>query len=199
MTNKEKEFQDPDRAIIRSIIDQDFYTYTQGQMIFNQFPEAKVTYRFTNRGGTRFPPGFDEKLQDQINLMANLRMTNGEYEFLKGIRFFKPTYLEWLKNYQFNPDAVKIGYPLNAGGMVPIGDLEITINEPWFRGVYWEVPILAIVSELLTISQGTPLPQIGKNVFPIKLIRCKTLGLTGLTLGPVVELVLSRRMQWLTL
>jgi nicotinate phosphoribosyltransferase len=139
---------DPDRPVITSILDQDFYKITMGQVVFNQFSEAKVTYRFTNRGGTRFPPGFVDRLQKQINYMADLKMTDGEYEFLKGIRFLKPTYLEWLKNYQYNPDEVRIGYPLNLGGMVPIGDVEITIHGSWFRVIFWEVVFMAIVSEL---------------------------------------------------
>lgn len=154
MTKHTDEGLDPDRPVLTSILDQDFYTITQGQMVFNQFPEAKVTSRFTNRGGTRFPPGFVDRLQKQINLMAYLKMTDGEYEFLKGIRFFKPTYLEWLRNYRFNPDEVRIGYPLNTGGMVPIGDLEITIYGPWYRQIFWEVPILAIISELLCRDRG---------------------------------------------
>jgi nicotinate phosphoribosyltransferase len=127
--------------IIASLLDTDFYKITMGQVIFDQFPRAVVQYQFINRGRTPFPPGFAASLQRHIAELADLRFQAAEIAWLKQTAaYFKPTYLEWLANYRFNPDEVTV----RQQGAV----LEIEVLGPWYRTVYWEVPVLALVSEL---------------------------------------------------
>jgi nicotinate phosphoribosyltransferase len=127
--------------IIHSLLDTDHYKLTMGQVIFNQFPRARAHYRFFNRGRTPFPEGFAEALRAQVQQLGELRATAGEIDWLaSAVPYFKPTYLEWLAHYRFDPSEVTIRQES--------GTLEIEIHGPWYRTVLWEVPILALVSEL---------------------------------------------------
>jgi nicotinate phosphoribosyltransferase len=127
--------------IIRSLLDTDWYKITMGQVIYNQFPAARVRYEFINRGGTSFPPGFADKLCSQINHLSTLRLQDDELDWLKiATRYMKPAYFEWFHNYRFNPTEVTIR---QEGG-----DLQISIEGPWYRTVFWEVPLMATISEL---------------------------------------------------
>lgn len=111
-----------------------------GQVVFAHFPRAKVRYTFINRGKTQFPPGFAEMLQYQILLLSYVNLTQPEYVWLTEQPCIQPTYAEWLAGYSFDPSEVKV---TQKGG-----DLTMTIEAPWFRGILWEVPLMAIISEL---------------------------------------------------
>ena len=136
-----------DYLIIKSIIDTDLYKLTQGQLVYHKFPEAVVAYRFTNRGKTEFPPGFADELIHQIKLMSFLRLSLQELEYLQSLSYFKPTYLEWLMGFTYNPNEV---FVFQSGG-----DLVITITGPWYRTILWEVPLMALISELFFLMTGT--------------------------------------------
>lgn len=129
------------RQIINSILDTDHYKLTMASVVFHNFPRAIVEYEFINRGHTPFPVGFSEKLQEQINLMQSLALTPGEENWLKTIPYIRPTFIEWFRGYRYNPLEVKIIE--NCGGI-----LFIRIEGPWYRTIFWEVPLMAIISEL---------------------------------------------------
>lgn len=134
--------------ILQSMLDTDHYKITMGQVIFNQFPEAVVHYRFFNRGQARFPPGFAARLRPEIEAMADLSTRPEEIAWLKNrVRYLKPAYLEWLAHYRFDPREVSV--------QESDGQLVIDIQGPWYRTVFWEVPLLAIVSELF-FRDATP-------------------------------------------
>lgn len=127
--------------ILQSFFDTDHYKITMGQVIFHQFPRAVVQYRFINRGKTPFPVGFGDRLRWHVEELANLRVRAEEIAWLRdNVRYLKPTYLEWLAGYRFDPNEVAVRQEGDA--------LTIEVHGPWYRTVFWEVPLLALVSEL---------------------------------------------------
>ena len=129
-------------GIIVSLLDTDLYKLTMQQAVLELFPDTKVEYRFKNRGTQRFNQEFIDKLREQIVLMSEIQLTPKEYSWIKGqIPFFKPQYLEYLKNYRFNPDEIDCSLDLD-------GDLQIAIKGSWHSTILWEVPLMALVSEL---------------------------------------------------
>ncbi len=127
--------------MIKSILDNDFYKFTMQKAAINLFPRAIVRYQFTNRGGTKFPDGFDKLLKEQIDEMRKLKLTKEEKDFiLRRCYFLDPAYIDFLAGYRFDPSEVSI--------KLQDGDLSISIEGPWFRTILWEVPLLALVSEL---------------------------------------------------
>ena len=138
--------------IISSLLDTDLYKLTMAQVAFNQFPEAVVTYEFVNRGKTPFTYEFACRLQDQVDAMADLRLTSEEYGFMRSIRFFKPTFCEWFYHYRFAPSDISIEFLPWYEGVhnhpQNLGDIRISIRGPWFKRIFWEVPLMALMSEL---------------------------------------------------
>jgi len=130
--------------IITSMLDDDLYKFTVQQAILELFPEAIVEYKFTNRSPEthKFNQEFLKELQKQINYMSQIGLTQSEYLWLKNkIPFFKPQYLEFLKNYKYNPEEVKVSLNKN-------NDLEISIKGLWYSTTLWEVKLMAIISEI---------------------------------------------------
>lgn len=124
------------------MLDCDLYKFNMGSVVFHLFPRAIVTYEFFNRGKTVFPKGFANALQYQIEALSKLALTPDEEDWMvEKIPYARPTYIEWLSGYRMNPDEVDILQDFD-------GFLHITITGPWYRTIYWEVKLMAIISEL---------------------------------------------------
>ena len=127
--------------IIKSLLDNDFYKFTMQNAVSKLFPKARVRYRFVNRGGHKFPPGFAEALRRQVEMMASLRMQPEEKAyFARKCPYLDPVYLDFLSGYTFDPSEVHI----EQEGC----DLSIMIEGYWYRTILWEVPLMSLISEL---------------------------------------------------
>ena len=128
-------------TMLTSILDNDLYKFTMQYAVINLYPRAKVKYRFINRGKTKFPEGFAEQLRREINKLSDLRIQKDEKEFLKNKCYYlPPTYIDFLSGYQYDPSEV---------GVIQNGDdIQISIEGYWYRTILWEVPLMAMISEL---------------------------------------------------
>ena len=124
-----------EKQIISSLLDNDLYTFTVGQVAFKLFSTVQVRYQFINRGKTPFPEKFLDELNHQLKLMKNLRFTQLELNWIKSLGYISDEYLKWLSDYQFDPSELVI----NQNG----GELTIIIKGSWMRTIMWEVPFLA--------------------------------------------------------
>jgi nicotinate phosphoribosyltransferase len=128
--------------IIKDITDNDLYKFTTQHAIQKLYPNAIAKYEYINRGNTKFPDGFDKLLRHEINEMASLALTKQSVEFMRNkCYYFDPVYIDLLKGYRFDPAEVTV--------RLDGGNLRINIEGYWYRTVLWEVPLLAIISELL--------------------------------------------------
>ncbi len=59
-------------------------------------------------------------------------------------------YIEYLANFRFNPSDVHMNLTDENG-------LEIRIKGPWHRTILWEVPLMALICECYSISNGSTL------------------------------------------
>lgn len=126
---------------LKSILDNDFYKITMQNAVVKLFPNEKVKYQFINRGKHRFPEGFAEELRKSVNAIAELKLTKDEKQFLKETcPYLELPYLDFLGGYHYDPSEVKIVQTEN--------DLQVTVEGEWYRTILWEVPLLALISEL---------------------------------------------------
>ena len=133
--------QQHNNSIIKSLLDNDLYKLTMQNAVVSLFPRAKVRYKFINRGETKFPDGFAEQLRKEISKMADLKLQSEEKGFLKEKCYFlPPTYIDFLSGYQYDPSEVGV---IQTGG-----DLQLSIEGYWYRTILWEVPLMALISEL---------------------------------------------------
>jgi len=133
---------DENNGIIKSLIDNDLYKFTMQQAVVELFQRNYVKYNFIMRGVTIFPDGFDVKLRQELKKMENLYLKPEEAVFLS-LRcgsFLKPTYIDFLKSYRY--DSSEIGI------IQENGKLTLTITGYWYRTILWEVPLMALISEL---------------------------------------------------
>jgi nicotinate phosphoribosyltransferase len=136
------------KQIIKHFTDQDLYSYTVQYYILHTYPRAEVRYSFFDRNHTRYPKGFGELLQEQINGMKDVVITEDEIEFMKSRIYFLPEwYYNFLRGFRFNPSEVHIFQDLD-------GYLSIMIEGKWYSTIMWEMPILSTISELMHIING---------------------------------------------
>ena len=127
--------------MIRSILDNDLYKFTMQQAVHALYPRAEVEYQFIDRGGTVSPSSFSDRLQRHVEEFVELRLLSSERDYLeKNCYFLTPVYLDFLSNFRFEPEHVKIDQN--------DGKLNISIQGPWYKTILWEVPLLAMISEL---------------------------------------------------
>lgn len=153
--------------IIKHFTDNDMYKFSVMLAIQKLYPWAYVKYAFTNRGGTQFPEGFAERMREEVNQMAKLRMTKEEKKFMKKkCYFFDPVFVDFLMGFTYDPEEVTI----TQNG----GDLSVVIEGYWYRTILWEVPLMAIISELYFKMMGAE-PQLVEEKAVAKAIALKDL------------------------
>jgi nicotinate phosphoribosyltransferase len=128
-------------ARITSILDNDLYKFTQQQAVVSLYPNVKVEYKFSNRDlNMKFNQKAFDGIQEDLANMKDLSISTEEINRLvKVCPFFTASYIEYLKNYRFDPNELKL--ELNNG------NLDITISGHWHKTILWEVPCLSIISE----------------------------------------------------
>ena len=125
--------------IIESLLDTDLYKFTMQQAVWSRFPTAHVAYRFQCRSkGVDLSPYADE-IRAEIDHLGALRLSDAELDFLHGIRFIKPGYVDALRQLRLDPSAVTVTTDPTFG---------ITVEGNWYQTILFEVPILAIVNEV---------------------------------------------------
>ncbi len=129
--------------IIQSLLDTDLYKFTMMQVVLHHFPAAQVEYRFKCRNaGVDLTPYADE-IRAQIELLCQLRFTEDELEYLRGFRFIKSDFVDFLGLFQLNAKYVSV-----SPSPTHPGEIDITIRGPWLHTILFEVPLLAIVNEV---------------------------------------------------
>ncbi|NDV80011.1 nicotinate phosphoribosyltransferase [Dysgonomonas sp. 511] len=127
--------------IIQHFTDNDLYKFSVMHAIQKLYPWSYVKYAFTNRGKTAFPDGFAARMREEVNAMASLQLTRQEKKFVeKRCYFFDPVFIDFLEGYRYDPSEVTI----EQNG----GELSVVVEGYWYRTVLWEVPLMAIISEL---------------------------------------------------
>lgn len=127
------------KPILDSILDTDAYKFYMQQAVYHMYPNVEVKAEFKCRGNEKL--GFlIHKIKEQISIMTDISLTNTEYKYLNELPYFKTDYLNYLKDFRFQPNLVDVE---NING-----ELAITITGKWLDVILWEIPILAIVSEL---------------------------------------------------
>ena len=134
--------------IITHFTDNDLYTFTCQYYILETYPRAEVEYTFFDRNRQRYPEGFAALLQEQLEHMKEVTITDEEVEFMKKRCIFLPLwYFTFLRGYRFNPREVTVSQDGE-------GYLSISVKGKWFSTIMWEMPILSCISELMHAHRG---------------------------------------------
>lgn len=137
---------------LQGLLDTDFYKLTMMQGVLHNFPNAEVEWEFRCRSGEDLRADIGA-IRQRLDEMADMRLLPEELSFLKGVPFFTPDFIRFLALFRFDPRYVDVGESQ--------GEVYIRIHGPWLHVILFEVPMLAIVSEL---RNRRLYPQLGSGV-----------------------------------
>lgn len=131
-----------EERIINHLTDNDAYTFSVCYLYLSKFPRAQGRYTFVDRNNDVYPPGFAELVTGQIRAMADIVVSEEEIDYLNERCYYFPTWFHtFLRGYRFDPNEVEVRQDAE-------GRLSVTVEGLLWKAVFWEVPILAIISEL---------------------------------------------------
>ncbi|VDC07221.1 unnamed protein product [Peniophora sp. CBMAI 1063] len=135
----------------RSLLDTDLYKLTMQQAVMKHYPNVQCSYRFTHRDrvkGRHFTRAVFDAFQESVNHFGDLALTPEERTWLAATcPYFTPDYLDYLSTYRFKPEQVKLTFvPLTPTGKE--GDIEMEAVGLWSEAIFWEVPLMATLSEI---------------------------------------------------
>lgn len=132
--------------MIHSIVDTDFYKLTQHIAVMSNYPNVEVVYRFNDRNNLTYPDGFDIKLKECLYQAQELTLTEAEEKGLRNIDEIPEWYIDFLKKFRFNAESVNIDFTDNK--------LNIDIRGMLYDEFLWDIPLMAIISELYFKETG---------------------------------------------
>ena len=127
------------KPVIHSLLENDFYTFSQQMAVLHQFPSTQVHAKFKCRNKADLTP-IARFLIQELNRLCCLRFQEDELQYLSNIPFLKPDYIDFLRVFQLNRKNIVVS--------VFDGELHIDITGTWLHVIMFEVPVLAIVNEL---------------------------------------------------
>ncbi len=129
--------------IITSLLDTDLYKFTMMQVVLHHFPSAQVEYRFRCRNeGIDLRP-YVGAIQEEIQGLCSLRFRQRELDYLRGFRFIKSDFVDFLGLFQMNAKYISV-----TPSPKDNGEIEIVIRGPWLHTILFEIQVLAIVNEI---------------------------------------------------
>lgn len=160
--------------IITSLLDNDLYKFTMLQAILKLYKGKQVAYKFINRDNRQFPEGFDKLLISHLKDMENIYLTKNEEIYLrdKFKDLFDEEFFSFITNFRFNASTVNVSQDA--------GDLQISIKGTWEETILWEVPLMALISELFFKQEpGNTVDQLYSNFKIVTSIKAQILEKKG--------------------
>ena len=125
--------------VLHTLLDTDAYKLHMQQAVFHHYYDVHVAAEFRCRGDDLLGI-YADAIREQVDAMQHLTLQDEEYQWLSGLPFFKADYLNWLRDFRYKPEQVTV---VNDNGK-----LDIRLEGPWREVIMWEVPLLAVISEL---------------------------------------------------
>ena len=125
--------------VLHTLLATDAYKLHMQQAVFHHYYDVHVAAEFRCRGDDLLGI-YADAIREQVDAMQHLTLQDEEYQWLSGLPFFKADYLNWLRDFRYKPEQVTV---LNDNGK-----LDIRLEGPWREVIMWEVPLLAVISEL---------------------------------------------------
>ena len=129
------------QPIIQSLLDTDLYKFTMWQAMLHRHPQTQAEYSFVCRNRPGYP--LTELLAEvnaQLDHLCRLRFQPDELRYLRGLRFIKSDFVDFLRIFQFQREFISA----RADG----DTLVIQATGPQVHVMAFEIFVLSIVNEL---------------------------------------------------
>lgn len=136
-----KVYRSKEERIMRSIMDNDAYTWYMQQPIVHQYMDSEVDFKFLCRDGEDLRP-YRVEIQNQINMMDGMEFTQDQLAYMEHqMPALKRGYVRgYLRMFRLFSSDVQISEV--------DGELSIRAKGNWATVMIWEMIVLAIVSEV---------------------------------------------------
>lgn len=127
--------------IIRSMIENDLYKFSMSHYYQVNYPNSWGTFAFHDRNNTEYTEEFVEILKNEFKKLDKLFLQKDEFDWcVKNIPYIPQYYWEWLSGFRYNSYNIKTWIDSDK-------HLHIEVSDLMYRVTFYEIPILAIVSE----------------------------------------------------
>lgn len=129
--------------IIRSLLENDVYKWNMAYAIMMKYPFAETVFKFKDRNNEVFDESFIEKFNLELASLSMLRLKADEKAFLiKRFHWIPRFFFDWFETFKFKPkEQVKVW--LDEEGHFNMESTALA-----YENEFWEVPLLAIFTEL---------------------------------------------------
>ena len=135
--------------VITSLLDTDLYKFTMWQAMLHRHPQTQAEYRFVCRNQPGYPLSeLKADVERELDALCSLSFRADELAYLKGLRFIKSDFVDFLRIFRFQRDFVDV----TTDG----AQLNIVARGPQVHVMGFEIPVLAIVNELYFRRLDTP-------------------------------------------
>lgn len=129
-------------SIIRSMIENDLYKFSMSYYYQVNYPNASGTFAFHDRNNTEYTEEFVTLLKKEFDNLNSLFLQKAEFNWcVKNIKYIPQCFWEWLQGFRYHSHDIKVWLDDEK-------HLHIEVSDLMYRVTMYEIPILAIVSEL---------------------------------------------------
>jgi nicotinate phosphoribosyltransferase len=135
----------PGPGLIGSLLDTDLYKLLMARWVLQQHPNVEVDFALVNRTRrVRLAEQLDlDQLRQELERIRALRLSGEEVAALAGVRVgghevFPAPFREQLQKLRLPPFQLQVDN----------GQLQLSFRGPWAAALLWEVPALAVITEL---------------------------------------------------
>lgn len=127
--------------VVHSLLENDLYKFTMWQALLHRHPDAQTEYEFMCRNAPAYPlAALKDEVERELDHLCSLRFTEEELQYLRGLRFIKSDFVDFLSIFRFQRRFITV----ETDGM----SLSIRASGPQVHVMAFEIYVLYIVSEL---------------------------------------------------
>lgn len=129
------------KPVVRSLLENDLYKFTMWQALLHSHPDAQTEYAFVCRNTPAYPLAeLQVDVSREIDHLCTMSFAEDELEYLRGLRFMKSDFVDFLTVFRFQRKFVTVG----------IEDDQLTVRAkgPQVHVMGFEIFVLYIVNEL---------------------------------------------------
>ena len=128
--------------IITSMLENDLYKFSMSHYYQIHYPNAWGTFTFHDRNNTQYSDEFLAALKCELASLSTLSLQAEELQWaVKTIHYIPQCFWEWLCYFRFEPEKIDVWLDNER-------HLHIEVSDLMYKVTFYEIPILAIVSEL---------------------------------------------------
>jgi nicotinate phosphoribosyltransferase len=124
--------------IINSLLQNDTYKYFMQNIVFSRYNNVTAEYKFKCRNQDIDLSFIYDDLNKELDHICSLSYTEDEIQYLRGLNFFKDSYLDFLQRFRLSRKEI----------VVTKEPFSITITGYMYSCMMFEIYVLAIVNEL---------------------------------------------------